>query len=96
MKEPTVISEGPALVEHYESLRKDVVDFDGHSHRVRGLALLMRKGMAAWMKGVGEHSASIAARVPRSTALPLPIGIEQHLVDILATMALATAWEGIA
>jgi hypothetical protein len=96
MKEPTLISEGVALVEHYEALRKDIVDFDGYGQRMHGLALLMRKGMAAWMKGVGEQSVGIAASVPPSAALPLPVGIEQHLVDILATMALATAWEGIA
>jgi hypothetical protein len=83
------------LVEHYEALRKEIVDFDGCSHRMHGLALLMRKGMAAWMKGVGEQSAEIAARTPTSAALPLPVGIEQNLIDILATMALATAWEGI-
>lgn len=84
------------MVEHYEALRKDIVDFDGHSYRVRGLALLMRNGMAAWMKGVGEPCARIAASIPPSTALPLPPGIEQPLVDILATMALATTLEDVA
>ena len=96
MKETTVISAGFALVEHYEALRKDVVAFQGHSHRVHGLALLMRKGMAAWIRGVGELPASLAASAPLSTAISLPIGVEQRLVDILATMALASASEGFA
>jgi hypothetical protein len=96
MNSRAAIAGGRALVEQYEALRRDVVDFDGHSHRVRGLALLMRKGMAAWMKGLGEQPASIAAPLPPSTSLPLPIGIEQLLIDILATMALATTLEGVA
>lgn len=96
MNAPAAVFEGPALVEHYEALRKDVIELDGHSHRVHGLALLMRKGMAAWIRGVGEQPAHIARGVPPSTALPLPPGIERPLVDILASMALATAWEGVA
>jgi hypothetical protein len=93
MKELAVISDGHALVEHYEALRKDVVNFDGQTHAVRGLALLMRKGMASWMKGVSERAVPIAAPARPVTDRSLPIGIEQSLVDILATMALATAWE---
>jgi hypothetical protein len=95
MTGPTRMSEGPELVEEYEALRKDVIDLDGHSHRVRGLALLMRKGMAAWMKRSSEHPRSIAASVPRSNPLPVLPGIEQHVVDILATMALSATWEAI-
>jgi len=95
VKVPTIAAEGHAMVEHYEALRKDVVDFDGHTHAVRGLALLMRQGMAIWMKGVSETRvpAHASARVP--TQWSLPVGIEQSLVDILATMTLATTAEAI-
>ena len=91
MIEPAVIPSGHSLVDHYELLRKDVLDCERHTHRVRGLALLTRSGMAAWMKGVGELPVSSAASAAPPAAPPLPAGIEQHLVDILATMALATA-----
>jgi len=91
MNEPAVVPSGQSLAEHYELLRKDVLDCDRHTHRVRGLALLMRNGMAAWMKGVGELPVSIAASAAPPAGPPLPTGIERHLVDILATMALASA-----
>lgn len=96
MNSRAAITEEPALVEHYEALRKDVVNFDGHSYRAHGLALLIRKGMAAWIKSMSEEPARIAGSPPPPTALPLPVGIEQPLIDILATMALATTLEGVA
>lgn len=88
---PAVVGEGHLLLEHYEALRKDMVESDGRSHAVRGLALLMRKGMASWMKDVGEISAPARnpCTVPHEHALSP--SIEQSLVDILATMAMATA-----
>jgi hypothetical protein len=84
------------MAEQYEALRRDVLDFDGHTHAVRGLALLVRQGMAVWMRGVSETRVSTPASTQRATARPLPISIEQSLVDILATMTLATAAEVIA
>ena len=85
------------MVEHYEALRKDVVDFDGHTHAVRGLALLIRQGMAIWMRGVSEARVPVpACHAVRDRTRSLPVGIEQSLVDILATMTLATAAEVIA
>jgi hypothetical protein len=57
---------------------------------VRGRALLMHKGMAAWMSGVEAGLPRAAAPEAASAERPLPVGIESHLVDILATMALAT------
>ena len=60
------------------------------SHRVRGHALLMRKGMAAWMCGVGAGSQRAAAPEAAPAEQPLPVDIAPHLVDILATMVLAS------
>jgi hypothetical protein len=58
-------------------------------------ALLMRKGLAAWMRSVGAASPPAAT----STAVPVerqvPGDIEPQLVAILATMALATTREVI-
>jgi hypothetical protein len=53
----------------------------------------MRKGMAAWMKGVEE--VSVRAAATPTIARCMPEGIERRLVDIVATMALTTALEGV-
>jgi hypothetical protein len=90
MKQPVAVVDGYVLAESYEALRKDVLEGGGGSRTLRGRALFMFKGMAAWMKRVGE--APVCTRVPVSgNAMRLPVGIEQNLVDIVATMAFATA-----
>ena len=53
----------------------------------------MRKGMAAWMKGVEEVPVRAAATA--AIVRCMPEGIERSLVDIVATMALTTALEGV-
>lgn len=60
---------------------------------VRGRALLAFKGMAAWMKVVGEAPLASAFTAGSTSELKLPGSIERNLVDIVATMALATAME---
>ena len=62
---------------------------------VCGVALLIRKGMAAWMKSVVEERLRNAAIPAASSAIRRFDGIEQTLVDIMASMALATALEGM-
>ena len=69
---------------------------------VRDLALLLRKGMAAWMRCVAEASirtasdsassrfATVTSLSDHETRAP---GIEQRLVNIVAAMALANAME---
>ncbi len=74
----------------YEALRRAVVDPRECNHPVRARALLMRKGMAAWMSCVEAASAPAAAPGVASAERPLPGGVEPQLVDILATMALAS------
>jgi hypothetical protein len=90
MKEPLAEPKGEGLIECYESLRQEALGGGGRT--LRGRALLMFKGMAAWMQGIG--AAPVAARVAASS-MPLqpPVGIEQSLVAIVATMAFATALE---
>ena len=56
-------------------------------------ALLMRKGMASWMRGVEAASAPAGAATAVCAEQPMPRGVESHLVAILATMALATTRE---
>jgi hypothetical protein len=85
--------DGHALVARYEALRQDVVDAKTCHHTVRGLALFMRRGMAAWMKSAGEEPVRRAA-IPAASSVPrMPEGMERSLIDIVAAMALATALE---
>jgi hypothetical protein len=79
----------PELVEYYEALRND--GLTGGGRTLNGRALLMFKGMAAWMQGVSEVATHrLAPAAPRSE-LRRPEGIEQNLINIVATMTLATA-----
>jgi hypothetical protein len=89
---------GDALVERYEALRQDVIAGDGRGRTVRGLALLMRRGMAAWMRCIGDEakSAEQPATAGAASDLRLPVGIEPHLIAILATMVMTTALEDLA
>ena len=45
--------DGHALAARYEVLRHGVVASADRRHTLHSLALLMRKGMAAWIKDVG-------------------------------------------
>ena len=64
---------------------------------VRGLALLVRNGMAAWMRCVGESDARAWASPDSPTTASCTevrsLGIEQMLVNIVAAMTLAHAKE---
>lgn len=86
-------ADGQGLAAHYEALRRAVADPHERSHPVHALALLMRKGMAAWMNGIEIASPPAAAPGVACVERQLPMGVEPHLVDILATMALATTME---
>lgn len=96
MKDHAASADGHALAAHYEALRQFVVDSGERSYTVRGRALLMCKGMAAWMKGVDVASAQAVAPTAAGSQQPLATGIKRRLIEILATMALATAMEGTA
>jgi len=82
--------DGHALATQYEALRQDVVDTRGCRNVARGLALLMRKGMAAWMRGIEEEPLCVPAGTAAAPAVRMPEGIEQRLIDIVTAMALAT------
>jgi hypothetical protein len=84
-------ADGHALAEQYEALRQEVVDKEGCRCVARGLALLMREGMAAWMRGIEQEPSPVAAAAPAAPADRLPESIERGLIDIVAAMALATA-----
>lgn len=81
----------PALVECYEALRNDGATLGGPT--LCGRALLRFKGMAVWMQSVGTVTAVRTLPIAPRQALRLPVGIEQNLINIVATMTLATAAE---
>lgn len=93
MRDEAAVPDGRALAECYEALRRDVLDSDGRRHSVRGLALLMCKGMAAWMKCAADGPARSASPAIPPGVTRLPHGIEQDVIDIVAAMALATSPE---
>ena len=83
------------LAHAYEQLRDGAVDRCGRGGGLHGCAILMRKGMAAWM-----HACTSAAPAPAvapssqaSTAVPLSPNVQREVVDVLTTMALRTALE---
>ena len=94
MRPPTSDRDGHTLVARYEALRQDVLGSGVRRHTVHGLALLMRRGMAAWMESVAEEPRRDAATPSAPAAMRMPEGIEGNLVDIVASMAVATALEG--
>ena len=94
MNPPPASLDGHALVARYEALRLAVVSSRTCHNTVRGLALFMRKGMAAWMKSVEQEPLRRAA-IPATSSVPrMSSSMERSLIDIVAAMALATALEG--
>jgi len=88
------------LAQRYEALRRNVMEPGAGSQDVRSLALLVRKGMAAWMRCVGEPGVRVASNTASrdsttttSCAEVRAPGIEQMLVNIMAAMTLAHAKE---
>ena len=95
MNPPAGDLDGHALAARYEALRKDIVEAGGRRHTGHGMALFLRKGMAAWMKSNEDEPGRSAVVSSGSSAIGMPDGIERSLVNILAGMALATALEGV-
>ena len=94
MTQPAALPDGHALTDYYEALRKDVVD-GGGGRSLRGRALLMFKGMAAWMKSIGEAPLhTLKSTTVHETRLPT--SVEHNLINVVATMALATTLEAAA
>jgi hypothetical protein len=89
--------DGQSLAAHYEALRPAGVTLDTPAPRsqpsLRGRALLMRHGMVAWMQSVAEGGARAAIPRPARIAAALPAGVHRPVIDILATMVLASTRE---
>jgi hypothetical protein len=91
-------------VERYEALRRVVMAPQAESNAdVRGLATLLRKGVAAWMQSVSvSHSGSSAEQAQKNGYDRSPVrmptarettGMESLLINILAAMMSANTVE---
>ena len=78
------------LVEAYESLRGYALgDYKGRASP--GLALLLHKGMAAWLEACARWTPPPSSRADHqsSTGADLPPGLRGELIVVLTTMALS-------
>lgn len=83
----------PALIAHYEQLRRDALDRAGQPARGFGLALLLRQGMTAWMRAWSEGTSAIRPRLACPVAAPLPSAVRSQLTLILASMLIRPVQE---
>jgi len=83
------------LIEDYEALRAATLECNAvHPRTDPGRALLMFRGMAAWIHG-GKDVAPCRTSLPRPTPNPSrwSAGLDGDLVGIMTTMVLANAME---
>jgi len=79
-------TDGGGDVERYERLRACVLGGEPDGHRL-GLALLERRGLAAWTRA-WPATAVVPSPPPARPAFG-PVGDARELVGVLASMALA-------
>lgn len=84
------MSEGAAV--DYEALRCGVLD-GVRGDRDLGLALLMRRGMAAWIRAWSTCATppGPSERPPHGDAPALPTGLRGDVTRLLVTMALTAS-----
>jgi hypothetical protein len=90
---PALQRDGRNLAACYEALREHVLGSAVCRHTVRGLALLIREGMAAWIESVAHEPMRDGETAPRP--VPIPEGIERNLIDIVANMAFVAVLENV-
>jgi len=90
---PAEVGLTQAWTDDYETLREEVLAGRGRGH---GLALLLREGMAAWIRAWSRAAgpAPVASRPPRAEP-SLPAGVRGEVVSVLAGMALAICREAV-
>jgi hypothetical protein len=83
------------LVDAYEQLRHDAIIAPTRGGSLRGLAILIRKGMVAWMHACATAAAAAVVVVPPAVVdgVRMPPGVQREVIDVLAAMALGTAME---
>lgn len=90
---PAEVGPPQVLTDDYEALRKDALAGCGRGH---GLALLLREGMAAWIRAwsCAPGPAPGVARPVRAEP-GLPAGVRSEVVSVLASMALASGQRAV-
>jgi hypothetical protein len=84
----------PALLERYEELRAIALGTAPAMPRGRGLALLMRSGMAAWLRAWSSLPSSHSRERIVERAARLPATAERpEVVTMLTEMVLSAARE---
>jgi hypothetical protein len=84
---------GAGVVERYEQLRSHAICGEPSGFRL-GLALLERRGVAAWARAWGETAPAQPAPASRAAPKPAPVAVGDELVGALASMALARVAAG--
>ena len=88
-------SAAPAMLEDaYEELRRDAAGIPVTGRSLRGRVILIRQGMAAWMRALTEVASSVVATQsppPARDVGRVPAGMQREMVELLATMALRAA-----
>ena len=82
-----------ADVQRYEQLRSNALDGEPFGFKL-GLALLKRRGVAAWARAWGDTPAVRPAPAPDSPTVGAPVAVGDELVGALASMALARVAAG--
>lgn len=83
------------LADAYEQLRHDATGASGRGGGLRGLAILLRQGMVAWMHACATAAPTTPVLLPPrpGTAVAVCPNAQREVIDVLATMALTTALE---
>jgi hypothetical protein len=84
--------DGRALVDAYEAMRRAALGCAAPGGAVGGLALLQRRGLAAWMCAA-EAVRRSSWRTPEPTPAASTVGPAAELVTMLAHMVMAQAEE---
>ena len=83
------------LTEQYEQLRLEATGRSEHSAQGLGLALFLRRGMAAWMHAWSQCAADLGApdRSPRTASAAVPIDMRTQIATLLAGIILGLQQE---
>lgn len=84
------------LVVHYEQLRRDATDMSSRGREALGLALFLRRGMAAWMQAWSQGMDCVTPpALPQPATTPVPLDVRGQVAMLLAGIILGLHQEAI-
>jgi len=94
-----VEANGARFTAHYEAVRALALGEPANGVTPLGFAVLLRRGLVAWLASCAEAVARQAAPAPRPRSEGVPVapivgGLRGEAVRVLASMALAAAGKG--